>query len=566
MLKHTLNSSSSAPTTPSAFERWRRATLAPFSQPVFAAFWWASLISSVGSLIQSVGAAWLMTTIAPSPDQVALVQTAGALPFFFFSLIAGAYADTYDRRATMLASVLLMLGASAALAVVTLAGAVTPAVLLGLTFLVGCGTAAFAPAWQSSIGEQVPRQQIASAVMANAVGFNLARSIGPAIGGVLVAAAGAAAAFVINALSYIGMLATLLWWRPVRPPPPRLPPEPLVSAIATGVRYVSLSPHLLAILARCVLFATPMAAVPALMPIVARDLLGGGAPTFGVLLAGFGIGAMAAALSSAALRARYSSDKLLRLACLLAFVALVVIGQSRWFAVTLLAHVLAGSVWTLGLATFNIAVQLSSPRWVTGRTLAIYQTVAFGGMALGSWCWGELATLTGLRESLTVAGGVMLLALSLARWVPVTVAQAGALDPQAGPQVRAPAVEIHDASGPVVVAIVYRVAPQNAAAFIPVINELGRIRRRDGARRWSVSQDIDDPQYWIERFESPTWIDYLRRHSRPTQADQQVRERLATLVEGEAKVRRMIERPAGSQPLGGDRYRPEPLDDTSGHA
>lgn len=565
MLEKTVNRSSSASTAPSAFARWRSATLAPFSQPVFAAFWWASLISSLGTLIQSVGAAWLMATIAPSADQVALVQTAGALPFFFLSLVAGAYADTHDRRATMLTSVLLMLAASAALAVVTIAGAVTPAVLLGLTFLIGCGTAAFAPAWQSSIGDQVPRQQIPSAVMANALGFNLARSVGPAIGGVIVAAAGAATAFAINAVSYLGMLATLLWWRPTRATHP-LPPEPLGSAIATGIRYVSLSPHLLAILARCLLFATPLAAVPALMPIVARDLLGGGAPTYGVLLAGFGLGAMAAALSSAALRSRYSSDRLLRTACVLAFIALVAIGQSRWFAVTLLAHVLAGSVWTLGLATFNIAVQLSSPRWVTGRTLAIYQTIAFGGMALGSWGWGELATLAGLRESLTVAGGFTLLSLLVARWLPVTVAKAGSLDPQVAPEVRPPAVEIHDASGPVVVAVVYRVPPRNAAAFIPVINELGRIRRRDGARRWSVSQDIDDPQYWIERFESPTWIDYLRRHSRPTQADQAVRERLAALVDGESKVRRMIERPIGSAPLGSDRYRPEPLDDTSGHA
>lgn len=565
MLEKIVNRPSTATSEPSAFERWRSATLAPFSQRVFAAFWWASLVSSLGSLIQSVGAAWLMATIAPSPDQVALVQTAGALPFFFFSLIAGAYADTHDRRAAMLASVLLMFGASAALAAVTLAGVVTPAVLLGLTFLIGCGTAAFAPAWQSSIGDQVPRQQIASAVMANAVGFNLARSVGPAIGGVIVAAAGAATAFVINALSYIGMLATLLWWRPAQRPN-LLPPEPLATAIATGVRYVSLAPHLLAILARCVLFATPMAAVPALMPIVARDLLGGGAPTFGVLLAGFGIGAMTAALSSAALRSRYSSDKLLRMAGLLACVAMLAIGLSRSFVVTLLAHVLAGSVWTLGLATFNIAVQLSSPRWVTGRTLAIYQTIAFGGMALGSWWWGQLATLSGLRESILFAGAAALLSLLVARWLPVTVAKAGSLDPQVGPEVRAPAVEIHDASGPVVVAIVYRVPSQNAASFIPVINELGRIRRRDGARRWSVSQDIDDPQFWIERFESPTWIDYLRRHSRPTQADQAVRERLAALVDGEPKVRRMIERPAGSQPLGSDRYRPEPLDDTSGHA
>lgn len=550
----------------SAFERWRSATLAPFSHRVFAAFWWATLVSSLGTLIQSVGASWLMATIAPSPDTVALVQVAGALPFFFFSLIAGAYADTHDRRTTMLASQWLMLIVSAALAIITLTDRITPTWLLLLTFLLGCGSAAFAPAWQSSIGDQVPRAQIPSAVMANAVGFNLARSVGPAIGGVIVAAAGAAAAFVINALSYIGMLATLLWWKPVRHRNP-LPPEPLGTAIHAGVRYVLLSPHLIAILARCLLFALPMAAVPALMPIVARDLLGGGAPTFGVLLAGFGIGAMGAALSSAALRARYSSDAVLRTICVVAFVAMVLIGQSRWFALTLLAHVMAGSVWTLGLATFNITVQMSSPRWVTGRTLAIYQTIAFGGMALGSWAAGEFATLIGLRETLTFAGVAALGTLLVARWLPVEVASAGSLDPQATAAVRPPHVEIHDASGPIVVTITYRVPAHNATAFLEIINEIGRVRRRDGARRWSVCQDIDDPQYWVERFESPTWLDYLRRQTRPTQADQALRQKMLQLIIGEQGiVRRMVERPSGSEPLGTDPSRPEPMDDTSGHS
>ncbi len=550
----------------SAFRQWRNATLAPFSQRVFAAFWFATLVSSLGTLIQSVGASWLMATIAPSPDMVALVQVAGALPFFFFSLIAGAYADTHDRRTTMLASQWLMLIVSAALAAITLAGHITPTLLLLLTFLLGCGSAAFAPAWQSSIGDEVPRAQIPSAVMANAVGFNLARSVGPAIGGVIVAAAGAAAAFVINAFSYIGMLVTLLWWKPDRPRNP-LPPEPLATAMHAGVRYVLLSPHLLAILARCLLFAVPMAAVPALMPIVARDLLGGGAPTFGILLAGFGIGAMGAALSSAALRARFSSDAVLRAICVVAFVAMVVIGQSRSFALTLLAHVMAGSVWTLGLATFNITVQMSSPRWVTGRTLAIYQTIAFGGMALGSWAAGELATLVGLRETITAAGVAALGTLLVARWLPVAVATTGSLDPQATAAVRPPHVEIHDASGPIVVTITYRVPAHNAVAFLEIINEIGRVRRRDGARRWSVCQDIDDPVYWVERFESPTWLDYLRRQSRPTQADQELRQRMLGLIIGEQGiVRRMVERPSGSEPLGSDPSRPEPMDDTSGHS
>ena len=547
----------------SAFERWRSATLAPFAHRAFALFWWASLVSSFGSLIQTVGASWLMTTIAPSPDMIALVQTAGALPFFFLSLVAGAYADTRDRRSIMIFSQLLQLLASTVLAAITLAGWASPWGLLGLTFLIGCGAAIMAPAWQSSIGELVPRAQIPSAVMANAVGFNLARSLGPAIGGVIVAVAGAAGGVGVNAVSYLGMSVPVLWWRPqgVRG---TLPPEALGTAISAGIRYVRLSPHLLAILARCLLFAIPMAATPALMPVIARDLLGGGARTYGLLLGGFGIGAMLGALSSAALRGRFSSDRLLRILSALAFVAMLAISQSTNAALSLLAHVLAGSTWALGLASFNIAVQMSSPRWVMGRMLATYQTIAFAGVALGSWGWGVLADGAGLREALAIAAVAMLVSLVAARWLPVSIAGLGSLDPHGGPEVAPPKVEIHPSSGPIVVTITYRVPAQNAVEFVEVINELGRIRCRDGARRWSVCQDIDDPQFWVERFESPTWLEYVRRQTRMTLADTGVRDRLRALILGErGTVRRTIERPSGSVPLGSVHQRPEVLDDTS---
>jgi MFS family permease len=536
--------------TPSRFEDWRTATLAPFEHKAFALFWWASLASSFGGMFQTVGASWLMTTIAPTPDMVALVATASTLPFFFLSLFAGALADTRDRRLIMLVSQVLALLASAVLAGVALLDVITPWVLLALTFLIGCGTALFAPAWQASIGDQVPRTLIAPAVMANAVGFNLARSLGPAIGGVLVAAVGVASTFILNAISYVGILATLVWWRPHRVRS-ELPPEPLMTAIAAGIRYVGLSPHLLAILLRCVLYTIPIAAVMALMPIVARDLLGGGAATYGLLLGGFGLGAMLGALSSAALRSRMSSDTLLRLLSALSFFAMVGIGQSRWAALTLLGHVVAGSVWTLAFANFNIAVQLSSPRWVMGRMLAAYQTIAFASMALGSWWWGELADAAGLRESLTIAGLAALVSLAVARWLPISVAQFGALDPRARIELTPPSVDIHSTSGPIVVVIEYRVPAQNAVEFVAVINEIGRIRRRDGARAWSISQDIDAVDLWIERFECPTWLDYLRWRTRPTQSDQVVRERLLQLsTDEQLRVRRLVVRPPGSHPLG----------------
>ena len=545
-----MNDRASIPAT-SPYERWRSATLAPFQHKVFALFWWASLASSFGSMIQTVGAAWLMTTIAPTPDMVALVQTANSLPFFFLSLVAGAYADTRDRRSIMLGSQALALLASAALAIVILVtGSITPSTLLALTFMIGCGAAAFAPAWQASIGEQVPRPLIAPAVMANAVGFNLARSVGPALGGVIVAALGAAAAFVINAVSYLGILATLAWWRPKRPRS-ELPPEPLGQAVGAGLRYVALSPHLLAILSRCALYTVPIVAVPALMPVVARDLLAGGAPTYGLMMGGFGVGAMLGALSSATLRQRFTSDALLRMMAALACIAVVGIGQSRLMPVTLLANVFAGASWTLSFANFNIAVQLSSPRWVTGRMLAIYQTVAFASMAFGAWWWGEYASAVGLRTALTVAGVASLLSLVAARWLPIAVEHLGSFDPRARAALTPPSVDVHPTSGPIVVVIEYRVAPEAAVEFVGVINQVGRIRRRDGARAWSISQDVDDLELWVERFECPTWLDYLRWRTRPTQSDQVVRERLLKVIVGEhGTVRRLVVRPPGSHPLG----------------
>jgi hypothetical protein len=287
------------------------------------------------------------------------------------------------------------------------------------------------------------------------------------------------------------------------------------------------------------------------MPIVARDLLGGGAPTYGVLLGGFGAGAMLGALGSAGLRRRFSSDALLKALSALACVAMIAIGQSRSTALTLLAHVLAGSVWTLGFASFNIAVQLSSPRWVTGRMLATYQTIAFAGIAFGSWWWGELAHAHGVRESLTLAGLAALISLAAARWLPVSVAPIGSLDPRARPELTPPSVPIHPASGPIIVAIEYQVLPAHAAEFVAAINELGRVRRRNGARGWSVSQDIDATDLWIERFESPTWTDHLRWRTRPTESDFEVRRRIGGLIVGDkGRVRRFVGRPPGAEPIG----------------
>ncbi|MBN9251393.1 MAG: MFS transporter, partial [Mesorhizobium sp.] len=290
----------------------RRSTLAPFRHGIFRAVWTASLASNFGGLIQSVGAAWLMTSITTSSDMVALVQASTALPIMLFSLLSGAIADSFGRRQVMLVAQCFMVTVSILLTVVAYLGLITPWSLLAFTFLIGCGAAFNGPAWQSSVGDMVPRADLPAAVTLNSVGFNIARSVGPAIGGAIVAAAGAAAAFAVNAVSYFGLIIVLARWRPAIPAP-LLPRESIASAMAAGLRYVAMSPNIRSVLARAILFGVAASSVPALMPLIARDLVGGGPLTYGLLLGAFGIGAVCGAFASGQLRRRLSVEAIVRL-------------------------------------------------------------------------------------------------------------------------------------------------------------------------------------------------------------------------------------------------------------
>ena len=273
----------------------------PFRNPVFRRMWFATVTSNFGGLIQSVGAAWMMTSLVGSPQMVALVQASNALPFMLLALLAGAVADNLDRRRVMLAAQCFMLTVSVTLALFAWQGWLTPWLLLTFTFLIGCGTAMNGPAWQASVGEIVRRDQLPDAVGLNSAGFNLARSAGPAIGGAIVAAAGVAVAFLVNAMSYLGLIAVLLRWKP-NSAPRLLPREGLFTAMAAGLRYVAMSPNLRTVTLRSCVFGLTANALPALMPIVAKDLVKGGALTYGILLGAFGVGAVLGGLGSVWLR------------------------------------------------------------------------------------------------------------------------------------------------------------------------------------------------------------------------------------------------------------------------
>jgi MFS family permease len=519
--------------------------LAPLRHPVFRAVWLASLASNFGGLIQSVGASWMMTSIAASADMVALVQASATLPIMLLSLFAGAVADSLDRRRVMLAAQAFMLTVSLLLAVAAWTGIITPWLLLLFTFLIGCGTALNGPAWQASVGEMVPRRDLPSAVALNSMGFNIARSLGPAIGGIIVAVAGAAAAFGVNALSYLGLIAVLLRWRPERPPS-TLPREALGAAILAGVRYVAMSPSVLVVILRAFLFGLGAVAVTALMPLVARELVGGGPLTYGLLLGAFGVGAVGGALASTRLRAKVSTEATVRWAATAFAGAILVIGASTSLPLTLAALLAAGASWVLALSTFNVSVQMSTPRWVVARALSLYQMAAFGGMAGGSWLWGTIAEGQGIPAALFGAAGVMLGCAILGLALPVPDLGRRDLDPLDRWRTPDTAVPLDGRTGPVVVAIDWRIPEPDVPRFLDVMAERRRIRRRDGARNWVLLRDLSERDLWVERYHSPTWHDYIRLNTRLTQDDADTMDRLRSLHRGEWPpfVRRMIEREA----------------------
>lgn len=544
----------------------RPSALSAMRYPVFRNVWLASSASNFGGMIQSVGAAWLMLSIADSADMVALVQASVALPIMLFSLVAGAMADNHDRRRMMLGAQLFMLVVSVALAACAWLGFITPWLLLLFTFLIGCGAAFNAPAWQASVGDMVPRSELPGAVAFNSMGFNIARSVGPAVGGAIVAAAGAAAAFAINAVSYIALVVVLARWRPERAQR-LLPRESLRGAMSAGMRYVAMSPRLRSVLLRAAFFGVGASSVMALMPLVASELVDGGPMTFGLLLGAFGVGAIGGAAGSTRLRESMSSEALVRVSCIAFAAGVTVAALSRVLPLTLFALLFCGASWVLALSTFNVTVQLSTPRWVVARALSLYQMAAFGGMALGSWLWGVIAEQGDIRMALFVAAAAMLACAALGLWLPLAKLTDLNLDPLRPLREPATAVPVQPRTGPVVVTIEYVIREADVPEFLGAMAERRRIRRRDGARNWRVLRDLADPEVWIERYESPTWLDYIRHNSRLTHDDAAVPEQLRALHRGPAppRVRRMIERQPSALhtvPVSGPQVLTEPTSDS----
>ncbi|MDB4223982.1 MFS transporter [Granulosicoccus sp.] len=517
--------------------------LAPFSNPVFRSLWVATLISNLGGLIQAVAAGWTMTTLTDSQSMVALVTASTSLPIVGLSLFAGVLADNYDRRRIMLVAQILMLVASIGLTLATYFNQLTPWLLLTFTFLIGCGGALNNPSWQASIGDIVPREQVPAAVMANGMSFNIMRSIGPALGGIIIVAAGAAAAFAMNTMSYVALIIALtLWRRPV--PDSSLPRERFARATNAGFQYVSLSPNLLSIILRGCLFGLTAVAVQALLPLIARDLLGGSASTYGFLLGFFGVGAVGGALCNSKIRAKFDNETIIRTTFIGTAFGTLLLSTGHGMIVAGIALLLCGACWVTTNALLNVSLQLSTPRWVVGRALSFYMMGNASGMVVGSWVWGLLAEAYGLQMALVMSAATVILGALAGYKLPMPEFNRLNLDPLNQFIEPTLAVQLKPQTGPIMITVDFDIGESDIPAFLETMTLRRRIRKRDGARRWSLLRDLEQPNIWTEKFYVATWVEYIRHNQRRTISDSGITETLHGLHRGAEppKVRRMIER------------------------
>jgi MFS family permease len=521
---------------------------APLSRPLFRDRWLASIISNLGSWMQDTAGTWLMTTLTSSPLLIALMQTAASLPILVLGMLAGATADIFDRRRLLLFWQSWMLVTVAVLSVLTLTGVIGPWTLLGLTFLLNVGSAMNNPAWQAIVPELVPRSELPEAIALNSAGFNLARAVGPALGGLMMAAfhspaTGAGMVFLLNAVSFLAVIWVLYMWRRTPLFKSALPAERIFGSMRAGVRYVRHAPLLQAVLIRVVLFATFASSVWALLAVVAREKLQAGSVGFGALNGCLGIGAVLGAMAMPRVRHRFGAELIAAVSAVVFAVTMLVLAYTASVPLIVLWLIAAGGAWTSAMSTMNTAVQLSVPAWVQARALGTYQMIFAGGMSLGSALWGGLAEHTSLRAALTVAATGMLLTLPVLRRLPLLRGTPPDLTPYVANR-PAPLVVIEPdpEEGPVMITIEYRIRLQDQDEFTRAIHQLRRIRMRDGAVRWGVFQDTADPERMVETFVTDSWLDFLRARERMTAEDRIVRDKLRSLHQGpsDPQVSRMI--------------------------
>jgi len=519
-----------------------RSPWAPFRQTNYTVIWSATVVSNIGTWMYSAAAAWLMTNLSADPLMVSLVQVASTLPMFLFALPGGALADIVDRRRFLMLGETSITVLSALFALLVWRGQVTPGLLLLFAFLIGVGSALVAPAWQSIVPQLVPKDDLAPAVSANSVGVNISRALGPALGGVITAGFGIAAPFWVNAFSNLGVIGALGWWRPSHPEGKiqDLPAERFANAMRTGLRYARNNSHLRSTLLRTVSFCVFASAYWALLPLITRNQIAGGAKLYGVLLGAIGGGAVAGAFVIPWLRAKLGPNRLVVAGEICTAVSLFLFGAARGPLAALTASIVAGASWIIVFSNLNISAQMALPEWVRGRGLALFVAVFSGTMALGSAAWGEIARLGGLSLAHYIAAAGILLTIPVAkRWK----LQAGAgfdLTPSMHWPVPFTAVQVQDDAGPVLVTVEYLIDPKDREGFLTAVDRLARERRRDGAYAWGVFEDKAALGRFMETFLVESWLEHIRQHARVTKADRELQEQVHRFLRAQPKITHLI--------------------------
>src|SRR3954470_9725579 len=511
-----------------------RSTWSPLAHPLFRALWIASAASHIGSYMTDVGQGWLMASLTPSPLIVSLLLTAESLPFFLLALPAGALADIIDRRRLLVFSQLALAVVLGTLAVVTLTGIVTPWVLLGLAFALGTANAVNDPAWQAVVPDLLPKEELAAGVTLRGVGINVARTLGPAFGGFVVAIAGPGIVFVLDALSFLGVVGVLLSWRR-EPTRSVLPPERILPAIRAGLRFARHSPPLRHVLLGTFLFMVCGAGVMALMPVLGRET-GRGAVGFGLLLGSLGVGAVIGATMLPRLRSHVPAHWPIAAGSLAFAGAAFGAGTLRQLPFLCPIMLVGGVAWVSVLAPLTVAAQQASPPWVRARALALYLIVFQAGMAGGSALWGAVASRAGLNAAyFGIAAGLLLSAGFAIRLKPAADEAVDFTPAHHWPE---PAVAGEPSldPGPVMMQVEYRVDPPRAVAFRSVMAEVGRNRRRDGAMQWWLFQDTADPSRFVETWIEATWAEHLRNHERASVAQQELEQRVRDLTQAGSTI------------------------------
>jgi len=509
--------------------------LTPFTFALFRAIWLASVVSNVGTWMQNVAGVWLVTTLTTSALLVALMQTATSLPAFLLSMPAGAIGDLIDRRKLLLGTQGFMAVVAVALGAFTLGGHISALEVLGFTFLLGMGAALNGPIWQAVATELVPRPILPFAITLNGVSNNIARAIGPALGGLIIAHYSPGYVFLLNGVSFIGTWLVVYRWRRAAEPTSG-PAENFTGALRAGLRYVQYSPAIYGVLARTFAFSFGASAMWALLSVVVARRLQLSSGTYGVMLSWLGAGAITGAFLMGRAGQQLSMNQRVLLGTL-GFVgtnlALALVPSEYWLFPVMFA---AGTCWLIVMTSFNTTVQLHVPKWVQARVVSIYMLVFQAGMSLGSVAWGELSDHLSLQTALLIAAGWMLASLLLALPFPIHQPEGLDLAPadsRTDPTIATPAGEIIDPEdGPVVVMITYSVALADQPAFRDAARQLTRLRLRDGALRAGVFTDVAEPTRLTEFFYVATWAEHLRQHRRFTRDDQAVEAQVRQLHRG----------------------------------